>query len=353
MRKKIVTTATAVFLAASFTGQASAATHEVKSGDSLWKIASNYNTTVAQLKEMNNLKNDLIYPRQVLHVTPIESAKVQNSAPKQPAQPKQSQPVAAKTYVVKAGDSLYKIASLHKVTIAQLKQWNGLKSDLIHPGQVFKVSQSSSTSTETVSPKPAPSPAQQPATGTYKVVSGDTLGKIALKYGTTVSNLKSWNNLKSDLILVGQVLKVNGSSVVAPKPEAPVSVAKPDTPKVTVTSSAVIDVAKNALGTKYAWGGSSLSGFDCSGFIYYVFNNSGKQISRLSADGYFNRSYYVNKPEPGDLVFFENTYKRGISHMGIFLGNGQFIHAGDNGVEISSLSNSYWKSKFNGYKKFY
>ena len=84
-----------------------------------------------------------------------------------------------------------------------------------------------------------------------------------------------------------------------------------------------------------------------------MFNQSGIKISRLSTDGYYDRSYYVDEPQPGDLVFFRNTYRQGISHMGIYLGNGDFIHAGEDGVKIANVNNSYWKSKFDGYKKFY
>jgi cell wall-associated NlpC family hydrolase len=112
--------------------------------------------------------------------------------------------------------------------------------------------------------------------------------------------------------------------------------------------------AKGLMGTRYVWGGSSLSGFDCSGFIYYVANQSGLKIGRLSADGYSSRAYYVDKPVAGDLVFFENTYKQGISHMGIYLGGNQFIHADEaHGVMISNLNSPYYTAHFDGFKRFY
>ena len=117
----------------------------------------------------------------------------------------------------------------------------------------------------------------------------------------------------------------------------------------------LINKAKSALGVKYTWAGSSLStGFDCSGFIYWAFKESGQNIGRYSTDGYYNRSFIVNKPEVGDLVFFENTYRRGISHMGIYLGNNQFIHAGSStGVTIANVNNSYWQKHFHSFKRFY
>ncbi|MBW8350301.1 LysM peptidoglycan-binding domain-containing protein [Bacillus sp. IITD106] len=351
MRKKVVTTATAVFLAASFTGTASAATYEVKSGDSLWKIASSYNTTVNQLKDLNQLKSDLIYPKQILQVS---SEDVKKEPAKTATQPKPaSKPTPAPqaaTYTIKSGDTLSKIAVNYKVTVAQLYEWNNLKSDLIHPGQVLKISNSKSTVPADPAPKTETVKNNNSAqtTNTYKVVSGDTLSKIALTYGTTVNELKSLNGLTSDLIRVGQVLKVNAKAKTESKPAE-----KVETPKVTGDAAAIIKIAKSAIGTKYAWGGTTLAGFDCSGFVYYVFNQAGNKIARYGTDGYYDRSYYVNKPQPGDLVFFENTYRAGISHMGIYLGNDQFIHANDGGVEISSLNTSYYKSKFNGFKRFY
>jgi len=361
MHKKVVSTATAVFLAASFTGNASAATYEVKSGDSLWKIASSYNTTVNQIKELNRLKSDLIYPKQILQVTPENTKK---DEVKTPAQPKaeqttqkqtdtttQKQTTQTATYTIKSGDTLSKIAASYKVTVAQLYEWNKLKSDLIYPGQVLKINNVKSVvsadpapKTETVKNNTAP----PKTTDTYTVVSGDTLSKIAVQFGMTVKDLKSSNGLSSDLIRIGQVLKVNAKAQTEAKP-----VEKVETPKVTEDASAVIKVAKSVIGTKYVWGGTTLSGFDCSGFIYYVFNQAGKKIARYGTDGYYDRSYYVNKPEPGDLVFFENTYRSGISHMGIYLGNDEFIHASDRGVEIASLNTPYNKSKFNGFKRFY
>ncbi|MBO1004756.1 C40 family peptidase [Pseudogracilibacillus auburnensis] len=362
MRKTLVSTATAVMLATSFSGTAFGATHEVKSGDSLWKIANTYSTTVAQLRDWNHLKGDIIFPKQILVVSEEDSVK--ETKPQTQATPQATQTQAAKTYTVKSGDNLSKIGLLHKVTVSELYAWNGLKSDLIHPGQVLNVSKATQTTETAPTPaapesKPAPQAPAATTTDTYKVVSGDTLGHIAVKFKTTVSQLKSLNGLSSDLIRVGQVLKVNGSTT-APAPVAPVAPtkpaptpAKPEAPAASNEATALIDVAKSLLGTKYVWGGTTLSGFDCSGFIYYAFNQSGKKLVRTNTDGYFDRSFYVDKPQPGDLVFFRNTYKQGISHLGIYIGNNEFIHASSSKVEITNLNNSYWKSKFDGFKRFY
>ena len=115
----------------------------------------------------------------------------------------------------------------------------------------------------------------------------------------------------------------------------------------------LMNEAKKMIGVPYKWGGTTPSGFDCSGFIFYVYDKAGYDISRNSAQGYFDRSYYVDKPQVGDLVFFKNTYKQGISHVGIYVGNNQFINASSSGVEITSLGNSYWSKYFDSYKRFY
>ncbi|PFQ86859.1 peptidase M24 [Bacillus thuringiensis] len=116
-------------------------------------------------------------------------------------------------------------------------------------------------------------------------------------------------------------------------------------------SSSVLAYAKSMQGVPYVWGGTSANGVDCSGYIYHVFKKSGHNISRQSVAGYWSSLPKTSSPQPGDLIYFQNTYKSGPSHMGIYLGGGSFIQAGDKGVAIASLSNSYWKSHFLGYTK--
>lgn len=329
-------------------------TYTIKSGDSLWKIASQHNVSVANLKTWNNLSSDAIFPNQVLKVAAAATGSSTTSPAPAPAP---SQPVsnATSTYTVKSGDTLSKIASLHKTTVSKIQQLNKISGHLIYPGQKLMVSAAASAPAVTA-PKPpvttAPASTPAPTAGTartYKVVSGDTLTGIAYRNGISVTQLMNWNGLTSSMIRVGQVLKIENSTA-APS-TTPVS--NPAPPAATDTVGKIVETAKSLAGTPYVWGGSTASGFDCSGFIYYVYNQAGVKIPRTSTTGYDARSYDISSPQVGDLVFFENTYRAGISHMGIYIGNNQFIHAGGDKVQITSLDNSYWSKHFAGYKRLY
>jgi glucan-binding YG repeat protein len=116
-------------------------------------------------------------------------------------------------------------------------------------------------------------------------------------------------------------------------------------------AASVTNIAKEQLGKPYVWGGTSPNGFDCSGFVYYTFKQMGVRLPRTAADMY-NKGQAVSKSnlQSGDLVFF-STYKPGASHVGIFIGDNQFIHAGTTDVRIDSLSNTYWANAYLGSKR--
>lgn len=116
------------------------------------------------------------------------------------------------------------------------------------------------------------------------------------------------------------------------------------------TSANVVSTALKYIGVPYVWGGSSAAGFDCSGFTQYVFKQHGYYLNRTAASQYSN-GVAVSRANllPGDLVFFERTYAtNGISHVGIYIGNNQFIHAGNSGVAIASLNENYYASRYCG-----
>lgn len=119
------------------------------------------------------------------------------------------------------------------------------------------------------------------------------------------------------------------------------------------SSGSIVGTAQNYLGVPYVWGGTSPSGFDCSGFTQYVFRQCGYSINRTAAAQYSNGSYVsYDSLQAGDLVFFANTYSAsGITHVGIYIGGGEFIHAANGGVKISSLSESYYSSRYYGARR--
>ena len=119
------------------------------------------------------------------------------------------------------------------------------------------------------------------------------------------------------------------------------------------TSKIAQELTKSALrflGTPYVFGGTTAAGFDCSGYVQHVFAMLGISIPRTADAQYDAGRRIVGAMRPGDLVFFQ-TYEPGVSHVGIYLGNGKFVHASSHGVMVSSLSQSYWRTRYVGAKR--
>ncbi|MBE6149328.1 MAG: LysM peptidoglycan-binding domain-containing protein [Firmicutes bacterium] len=154
-------------------------TYTVKSGDSLWSIAKKFNVTVQELKEVNRLSSNLLNIGQVLTI------------------PQEEDEIEGNTYTVKQGDSLYKIANQYGVTVQELKDINKLSSNILSVGQKLIIPQNNEVDDNT-----------------YIVKQGDSLYKIATQYNTTVDNLKSLNNLSSNILSIGQTLKVPTNVIV-------------------------------------------------------------------------------------------------------------------------------------------
>ena len=116
------------------------------------------------------------------------------------------------------------------------------------------------------------------------------------------------------------------------------------------TFAAILAEAEKYIGYPYVWGGYKPStSFDCSGFVSYVYNQCGWDFGRLGAQGLYNISTRVSSPRPGDLVFFTGTYDTpGVSHVGIYVGDGWMLHCGDP-IGYANLNTSYWQSHFYAY----
>ena len=154
--------------------------YTVKAGDTLYGIANKYGISVDELKTANNLSSNTLTIGNVLLIPQVE----------EPETPDEN------IYTVKSGDTLYSIANKYGMTVNELKALNNLTSNTLSIGQKLVVSEGNAATLDT-----------------YTVKSGDTLYSIANKYGLTVNELKSLNNLTSDLLSIGQVLNVSNSAV--------------------------------------------------------------------------------------------------------------------------------------------
>lgn len=175
--------------------------------------------------------------------------------------------------------------------------------------------------------------------GTYTVKRGDTLSAIANTYRMDVMQLMRINNLSSTTIEIGQVLRVQGAA-------APVqNVAAPARAGVNVRTASM-----NLLGIPYRLGATGGGAFDCSSYVQAVFRNLGVQLPRTTGEQWrLGIAVARGNLQVGDLVFF-NTLGRGVSHVGIYLGGGQFANANSfhGRTVVDNFSNPYWSTRFVG-----
>ncbi|MBC2328752.1 invasion associated endopeptidase [Listeria swaminathanii] len=449
--KKATIAATAGIAVTAFAAPtiASASTVVVEAGDTLWGIAQSKGTTVDAIKKANNLTTDKIVPGQKLQVNEVEAATE-----------KTEKSVSATWLNVRTGAGvdnsiITSIKGGTKVTV-ETTESNGWHKITYNDGKTGfvngkyltdKVASTPVTTTQEVKKEattqqaapaaetktevkqttqattPAPKAAETKETPvvdqnatTYTVKSGDTIWALSVKYGVSVQDIMSWNNLSSSSIYVGQKIAVKQTANTAtPKAEvkteapaaekqaapavkentntattekkevttekqtttkAPAEAAKPapapapapskntntntktSTPsKNTNTntnantsqgstnnasaSAIILAEAQKHLGKAYSWGGNGPTTFDCSGYTKYVFAKAGISLPRTSGAQYSSTTRISeSQAKPGDLVFFD--YGSGISHVGIYVGNGQMINAQDNGVKYDNIHGSGW-----------
>ncbi len=148
--------------------------------------------------------------------------------------------------------------------------------------------------------------------------------------------------IRSDLLALTEAPAANSQNSVG---EAPVVIS---------AGQKLVNYSMDFLGIPYVWGGTTTNGFDCSGFTQYVFRDMGYKLKRTAEKQYSQgTSVKRSELEVGDLVFFGNTYasSSAITHVGIYIGNNEFIHAGGNNVKITSMDDAYYAVRYVGAKR--
>lgn len=294
------------------------ATYTVTRGDTLYSIANSYNMSVDQIKQLNNLTSNTIHVGQTLQVigTAPQTTQIQNN-----------------TYTVQPGDSLYSIAQRANTTVDQIMKNNNLTSSMLYVGQTLQLGNTTTT------------PQQNVASATYNVKAGDTLYGIARTYNMSVTELKNINNLTTNTLSIGQVLKVSGTAQ-----------AEQGTQNRDEVLQDLVNDSYNFVGIPYLWGGTTTAGFDCSGFVSFMHARHGIDIPRTTSAGYYTMGTSVSKAnlQQGDLVFFAVNDTGRISHVGFYVGNNKFISAtSSKGIDVVSMDNTYWSKYYVGAKRVY
>ena len=286
---------------------------------------------------------------------------------------------ADQQYRVKRGDSLARIAKKYGVTSQSIREANGIEGNRIKAGKLIVIPTNSSQKLAKSS-KTKP----QRTDRLYVVKKGDTLARIARKSGLTVAQLKHLNHLKSNKLRNGQKLALAKPAAEGPGPR--VSKAEPTrndpaeaeddllsdeiapaeetaAPENEIRysestlgkwkdpeeRSLLVKVAKGFLGAPYRLGGSSVKGLDCSGFVKKMYEFFDVNLPRTAREqAHVGMKVAKGELAEGDLVFF-NT-RRAFGHVGIYIGNNQFVHASsgkkDRHVRIDSLDKPYYNKRF-------
>ncbi len=265
-------------------------------------------------------------------------------------------PVSGVLHRVKKGDTLVGIALENGVSPQAIIEANGLATpDVLSIGQELIIPGGRQV--------PPPAPVPQAGGLQHHVAAGETIATIAHRYGVDPAALIRANGLADpDTIRAGQWLAIPGQApaTAAPAPSAstppqPTATpgAEPSPAPAAGKGQQIVAIASGFMGYRYTWGGASPStGFDCSGFTWYVCRQAGVRIPIHDLLGQLRTGRTVKRGDllPGDLVFFQNTYKAGLSHTGVYIGGGRFVHAANagSGVRIDALDSAYWDVRYYG-----
>ncbi len=240
------------------------------------------------------------------------------------------------THVVAAGETLSAIAAAEHVSIADLARVNGIAgtSEALAPGTVLAVDDAAA---ERETP---------PATFTISPQVRAQLAAAEASADATSANadLRMWG---------ADIAAATASKAGAAKQQPGDPIHRFARGIISRTSSLAMSLTRNAMrfiGTPYVFGGTSPSGFDCSGYTQHVFAMLGITLPRTADAQFYAGHPTIGGIQPGDLVFFQ-TYLPGPSHVGIYIGGGRFIHSSSHGVRISALAESYWASRYLGAKR--
>jgi cell wall-associated NlpC family hydrolase len=265
-----------------------------------------------------------------------------------------------RTHLVRPGDTLYRIAIRYGTTVAALMEINGLRSDRIRAGQVLRL--------PSVLPARGAPPVPRslipvPAVAVLPEVGADIVAPRPLRvrrgpktYYTTLAIVEGGTPLRVLDVETGWIqVEAPGSDAgwVRADDLRAAPAAAPPRPGA-INGEDIVREAMRYLGTPYVWGGGSNRGVDCSGFVYVVFSGPMPQLTRRSSFDYFQMGTPVDRAglRPGDLVFF-TTYAPGPSHVGIYAGEGRFLHAssGARRVLATPLGDAYYAARYVGARR--
>jgi len=316
--------------------------YQVVSGDTLFSIARKYRVSISDIVKLNKLgSSTLLQPGQVLK---IPKKGYEETAREAVYKNKKT------VYKVKRGDTLYSIARLYNMKPSTIRDLNNLKKrPKLKPGMEL-----------TVLGKPVLIEKRKHATK-YVVKRGDTVWSIAKRYELTIAQLKMLNPKLRRGLRRGDVLKVSKAEAVKlakrlkrrkGKLKGRLAIYQNRYSSGGGSNSNVVRYAKRWLGSRYVWGASRPGAFDCSGFTSYVMRHAkGRTIPRVSRrQAYYGRYISRRNLRAGDLIFFDTSrHRRGyVNHVGIYIGNGRFIHASSakHRVVITSLNKPFYRSRF-------
>lgn len=341
----------------------------VKAGDTLWTLAQQYNTSVEKLRELNGLAADayLIHPGNVLRVNGTVQATQQPAQTEQPVQQQTEQPVVQQeatqeqaqepqlvvsanhtTHTVQAGESLYSIAQAYGVTVDSLRSANNLGATLL-VGQTLTINDpakdpAQEAAAQQATQEQAASQAQQEAATQQAAQEQAAAAQAQQQVQQPVQNQAP---AQTQTQAPAQQTQQTQQTQQVQQQAQPAQVQQPQQQVVSTSAdgSAIAAYAQSFIGTPYVWGGSTPSGFDCSGLTQYVYAHFGKQIGRNTiAQESAGTHIPVSQAQVGDLLFWGtpgSTY-----HVAIYLGGNSFVAAPEPGQSVKIGNMAYFMPSF-------